>query len=208
MADTGMVSSWQHSAPLVVVLDDGLDTHILVVPLDKGVFHLFVLPVPALIHIHVEHFPAPWDNVDRDLIRAQVLGESQIRPPTSQKHLCVLQRVCRSIQQLGRRVFFTVAILSARLEVLNVIVCSFCARVESVCPRAIAVAWVTRRWTRQRRRRTHFVRSDGIAMCSSRGCDGREEMYCRQLVDVVSFVGMRVSSRQLKVDVGAYSRSI
>ena len=122
MADTRLISSRQHSAPLVVVLDDGLDTHILVVPLHKGVLHGLVLSVPALIHIHVKHFSAPWDDVDRDFICAQVLDESQIGSPTAQKHLRVLQRGCRSVQQLRRRILLTVAILGPCLEVLNMVV--------------------------------------------------------------------------------------
>ena len=72
MVDLGLVASGEHATPLVVVLDDAFYAHVLFVPLDQSIFHMFVLPVPALVHVHIQNFATPRYNVDSDLVGTQV----------------------------------------------------------------------------------------------------------------------------------------
>lgn len=81
MVDLGLIASRQDLTPLVVVLDDSFYAHVLCVPLDEGVLHMLVLPVPALVHIHIEDFATSRYNINRDLVGTQVLDKSQVRLP-------------------------------------------------------------------------------------------------------------------------------
>jgi hypothetical protein len=83
MVNFGLVASGQDPAPLIVVLDDSFDLHVPLVPLDQCTLDVLILPIPTLVHVHVEDFATPGYNINRDLVRAQVLDESQIRSPTA-----------------------------------------------------------------------------------------------------------------------------
>ena len=68
MVDLDLVASGENATPLVVILDDTFHAHVLFIPLDQGIFHMFVLPVPALVHVHIQNFATPRYNIDRDFV--------------------------------------------------------------------------------------------------------------------------------------------